>query len=98
MMISGKTYFKELGEMLAAASAGEGDMQSMLGEAWSKYSAIYEKPDDASEDWAPPPAGFIHLRKARFYAPGQHPIPGDQGFLWRGKLSSIDAFSVGNFS
>lgn len=97
-LISGKTYFKELGEVLAGASQQEGDMQSVLGSSWSKYSAIYEKPEDAPEDWRAPPAGFIHLRDARYYAPGQGPLPSNQGVLWRGKLSAVDAFSVGSLS
>jgi hypothetical protein len=97
MLISGQTYFKELGDTLTAASREEGDMHSILGEAWKEYTAIYEKPEDAAEDWTPPPAGYIHLREARFFSPSQRAIP-DKGILWRGKLSSIDAFSIGNLS
>lgn len=97
-LISGKTYFKELGEVLAGASQEEGDMQSVLGSSWAKYSAIYEKPEDAPDDWRPGPVGFIHLRNARYYAPGQGALPTNQGVLWRGKLSAVDAFSIGSFS
>lgn len=98
MLISGKKYFEELGDTLAAASEAEGDMQSVIGNAWKQYTAIYDQPDDAPEDWQPPAASFIHLRNAKFYAPGQPPIPSNRGVLWRGKLASIDGFSIGNFS
>lgn len=97
ILISGRKYFEELGDTLASASQSDGDMQSVLGEAWKQYTAIYDEPENAPDDWQAPPAGFIHLRDARFYAPGQHPIPSN-GVLWRGKLSSVDGFSIGNFS
>lgn len=96
-VISGATYFEELGNLLAAASAADGDMASLLGSQWKQYAAIYRKPDDAPDDWKSPPLGYIHLRKAHYFAPGQPSIPAG-GMLWRGKLSSIDGFSIGGFS
>jgi hypothetical protein len=39
---------------------------------------------------------YIHLKNSRFYLPGQPPIPRDgDGVLWRGKLSSVDGFILG---
>lgn len=98
ILISGKKYFDELSDVLIAASQSEDDGPRILGEAWKQYTVIYEKPEGASGDWRAPPAGFIHLRNARFYAPGAPPIPSNRGVLWRGKLSSVDGFSIGNFS
>lgn len=98
ILVSGKTYFAELGETLKGASKSEGDMQSVLGEAWKGYTALYEKPEGAPDDWVVPPAGYIHLRNARYFAPGQPPVPTNQGVLWRGKLSAVDGFSIGNLS
>ncbi|MCA1577058.1 MAG: hypothetical protein LC794_06805 [Acidobacteria bacterium] len=38
---------------------------------------------------------FIHLREAKFYLGGTV-IPGEgDGFLWRGKVSSVDGFTSG---
>lgn len=97
-LISGRKYFEELGDALSSASETEGDMQSILGESWKQFTGIYDKPEDAPDDWQGPRANFIHLRGARYFAPGQRPIPTTQGFLWRGKLSAVDAFSIGNLS
>lgn len=99
VLISGRTYFTELGETLKSASNSEGDLQSVLGDAWKRFTEIYDKPEEESDDWSPPSAGFIHLRDARFCAPGQNsPLPRDKGMLWRGKISAIDGFSIGNLS
>jgi hypothetical protein len=44
------------------------------------------------------PVTFIHLRDARAFAPGSGPIPSNQGFLWRGRLDTVDAWSFGVLS
>lgn len=95
MLISGKRYFEELGATLVNASRSPDDTAAILGEAWKGYTAIYEQPADAPEDWQPPPVGFVHLRNARYIAPGQQAMPAKGQMLWRGKLSSIDGFSIG---
>lgn len=98
MLISGRKYFELLGDGLAASSKSGDDIQAILGETWRQNTAIYDKPEDAGDDWRAPPLGYVHLREARYYVPGQDPIPTNAGLLWRGKLSSIDGFSLGNFS
>lgn len=95
LLTSGKRYFEELGQTLANASRAPDDTAAVLGEAWKGYTALYERPADAPDDWQPPPVAFVHLRNARYIAPGQQPMPGKGHMLWRGKLSSIDGFSLG---
>ena len=41
-----------------------------------------------------PPAEFVHLVNAR-YLPATAALPADAGFLWRGRLSQVDGFSLG---
>lgn len=53
---------------------------------------------EESDDSFPPPPTYIHLRDARIYAPGQVPIPGNRGVLWRGRLSEINGYSLGSLS
>src|SRR5438309_374555 len=39
---------------------------------------------------------YIHLRNAFFYMTGGTPVPGrGEGFLWRGRLSAVDGFTMG---
>ena len=99
VLISGKTYFEELAVMMEENSNGAGDLSKTLADLWRPNGAVYafEKPDDAPEDWSPPSIGYIHLRNARYFLSGQ-PIPSAPGMLWRGKLSSVDGFSIGSFS
>ncbi|MUO27454.1 MULTISPECIES: gas vesicle accessory protein GvpU [Rhizobium/Agrobacterium group] len=98
MLVGGKKYFEELSKLMKISSQAPNDISDFLGNAWKEYTAIYEQPEGASEDWQPAPIGYVHLMNARFYAPGQAPLPENQGVLWRGKLSSVDGFIIGNFS
>ena len=45
---------------------------------------------------APYVATFIHLQDARVFAPGGRYLPTDEGLFWRGRLDSIDGWSIGN--
>lgn len=93
-LTSGKRYFEELGKAVATASQDPDDMAEWLGETWKGYASLYEKPDDAPDEWQPHPVAYVHLRNARYIAPGGAQMP-DIPILWRGKLSSIDGFSLG---
>jgi len=41
---------------------------------------------------------YLHLVDARIVAPGGSPIPYNEGMLWRGKISSVDGFAIGQIS
>lgn len=97
-LIDGRKFFIELGDALTADSKSAGDSYETLGTGWKEFAALYDKPENAPEDWSPPSAGFIHLRDARYHAPGQNPLPTHKGVLWRGKLSSVDGFNIGSLS
>lgn len=98
VLVSGKKYFEEMSIFMKSASRQPDDISSALGDAWGKYTSIYEKPEDAPDGWSVGPVGYVHLMNARFYTAGQKPIPNNQGVLWRGKLSSVDGFFIGNLS
>jgi len=98
LLISGRSYFAELAKMLVSNSVSEDDIFAELADDLGGLGAeIYDKPTDAPDDWQQSPITFIHLKGARFHAPGHAGIPLKDGFLWRGKLASIDAFSIGSF-
>jgi len=97
ILISGKNYFHEIGAEIGKVktSPGISDLLQTIGGQWAANGARYVKPEDASDDWAPPEPGYIHLRDARIYAPGQGGIPSNRGVLWRGKLNAVSGFSIG---
>ena len=97
-VISGKEYFESLARSIASATIqGDTDTLRMMSDIWGGFSREYERPDGV-EGWTPP-FDYIYLREARYYAPGQTPLPdtGD-GMLWRGKVADVSGVSVGDFA
>ena len=42
---------------------------------------------------------YIHMRNAKFFHPGQTPVPGSGvGVLWRGRVASVDSFILGSLN
>ena len=96
ILTSGASFFEGIAkEARQAISNADKEVLSKLADLWEMPAQAY-KPKDNEKDGSPRSWGFIHLREARFHAPGQSPIPGNGGVFWRGKLSSIDGFSLGN--
>lgn len=94
-LISGRQYFTELGLSLSQAAdkqttAAAADIMRTFADNWSQLAAVYDP--SRFEDSAPAPS-FIHLKNAR-YIIGSDFVPAP-GMLWRGKLSSVDGFSLG---
>ncbi len=93
-LMSGKRYFEEQ----AALMSGSGtvtEVSSAIAEVIRNWTALYDKPKDAPDDYTPPSPTFIHLRDALFIYPDGKVVPGNGGPLWRGKISSVDGFSFG---
>jgi hypothetical protein len=40
---------------------------------------------------------YIHMRDARIHTPGKEPMPQNSMF-WRGRLTSVDGFSMGTYT
>lgn len=99
-MISGKSYFEEFSSKLLGASYAGHDPEenkNFLAEGFKSLTAIYDRPEDAPEDWQPPRPAFVHLRGARVFSAAGSPIP-QEGALWRGRITAVDAFSLGSLS
>ena len=60
---------------------------------------LREKQKSNPTEFDDDPWEFIHLKNGRTLAPGQLPIPNphNDGFFWRGRLSSIDGFFLNQF-
>jgi hypothetical protein len=106
IIISGDKYFKEFA--LLFRSGFSNPKFENVGEKLEayifEYSKIYafqeeteknEKGKKESEDNKQKGPSFIHLSNARIYSHSGEPIPKNNSVLWRGKISSVDGFSLG---
>jgi hypothetical protein len=103
-LINGKTYFAEFSGQIRAAfepyQKHFADIPEM--EAWIKS---FGDPDESERPSKELDANqfaervrqtrFVHLQDATILQPGGRPVPSEGGLLWRGRLASVDGFSLG---
>jgi hypothetical protein len=99
-IISGKliphsVYFEKLAEAFSAPFRQEGSHDAdELHDIIMGFNVTPE-PESPEED---APFQFLHLENARTYLGTSSSIPGEPGALWRGKISSVDGFTLGLIS
>lgn len=91
--ISGADYFKAIGDQVRGA-IGVSEEESE-GNLFQPYIDDYTR--DREEDEAPLTLTYVHLKDAQVWAPGQ-PMAPKGGMFWRGRLSSVDGFTLGSWS
>ncbi|MGX9133957.1 gas vesicle accessory protein GvpU [Rummeliibacillus sp. JY-2-4R] len=62
------------------------------GEDLEKFLTKIKKVDEEIENYK-----FINLLNAQFLLSNGHSFPLANGFLWRGKIESVDGFTLGQF-
>lgn len=100
-LISGKKYFSEFAKQFSNAigTPEEASNEPSIEESFRKLGDIYDLPEgkQGEELKNQAPVTYIHLRDANvFFKDGT--IPTGVGVFWRGKLSSVDGFSLGNLN
>ncbi len=93
--INGEKYVDLFADQFTSGGPSN-EFGQAVGEAFRGWKKVYQKPDNAPEDWERPHTNYIHLKNARYHTPGHDGIPGN-GILWRGRLDRVDGFSLGNF-
>ena len=89
-LISRNAYMKDFlyGPIVKAIRKAEEDDELLKQQTEEIRKEVKEKPYD-----------FIHLKNAKFFVPGQPPIPTEQeSTLWRGRLSCVDGFTMGSLA
>lgn len=95
-VVSGKRYFESFASSFSAGFVDFQEAGEAMKELIENYKGIYES-GPAEEAQRPPPE-FIHLLNARFFQPGQKPIPDGGQALWRGRLSEVGGFFLGSLT
>ena len=88
ILISSKEYYEGLAQQLKEPSDRKetNNLTKTLVNIINQY--IAQEGQALTQD-------YIHLKDARFHYASQDIAPIDQGVWWRGKLSSVDGFTLG---
>jgi hypothetical protein len=99
-MIGGKTYFDEFARQFKDGFRNvRSETASTIEEAFKRLGDVYDPIQKESQGSDPiPKPHLVHLRDAQIYPSGASPAPSEKGVLWRGRLESVDGFSLGRVS
>lgn len=86
-LISGIKYFERMHEVLLRSSS------KSIASSLTQWKHVYSHPNENSDIYTESPR-FIHMDNARHFLSNGQTIP-SKGVLWRGKLASVDGFSLG---
>lgn len=91
-LIPHQAYFERLAKDISApfSVSGPEAQEAMHARVLSFHT---EQDDDAIQS----PVQYIHLDNARVHAGGNQILP-DKGTLWRGKISAVEGFIIGEIS
>jgi hypothetical protein len=95
LLISGRDYFTEIGSVIEQGNfhgAAE-TLRPVLALAYSQWSQVYPKIDTGHAEPIER-STYIHLRRARIVTSDGKEMP-PAGGLWRGKLSAVEGFMLG---
>lgn len=100
VIISAATYMERTGAQLSAAlQSHDVKLAETVSESFAQLKLDVEAQSRAADETGALSARFIHLQHAKYYMPGQDALPSNaEGILWRGRLSEISGFSLGEFS
>ena len=92
---SGKDFFDAVGRMMGQSFANNTEVGASVEQYFKRFGEIYVFEGSDEERELP---GMIHLKDARYFHHSGKPIPSNQSLWWRGRLSSVAGFSMGNLS
>lgn len=100
VIISAATYMERTGAQLSSAlKSHDARLAETISESFAQLKLDVEAQSRAADETGSMSARFIHLQNAKYYVPGQDALPSNvDGILWRGRLSEISGFSLGEFS
>ena len=94
MLISGKKYYEKI-KTLLSENIDDDSALEYIQSIIDLPMAVYKDDDD---DDRPINIVFIHLRNAQFFGSDGSHIPQPDGALWRGRISEVSGFFLGNLS
>lgn len=93
-LVGGVEYFKGLADEIASGLFSNPENGEVVRNSVVQLANnVYNKTEDSEKPSSP---SYIHLKHAKLYHPGSNPIPTNRGLWWRGRISEISGFSLGN--
>lgn len=93
MLVSGRKFFENFGEKFGSAFE-DAEVRKSLASSFSEWGVLY----DPQEDGTRRESTYLHIKDVAFFTTNSQPIPSDAGSWWRGRISEVDGFLLGNLT
>ncbi|WP_244110275.1 gas vesicle accessory protein GvpU [Burkholderia cenocepacia] len=94
-LVGGKQYFEGFADAFSGALPDKEEAEQVRAD-FASYGNIYANEDGTPKDLSPP--HYIHLKNARCFPTAGNSIPANGGVWWRGRISQVDGFFLGELS
>lgn len=101
VITSAANYMEHTGAQLSAAlkSHDAAKLAETVAQSFAQLKQDVEEQSRIADETGQLSARFIHLKHAKYFTPGQDGLPNNpEGIYWRGRLTAISGFSLGEFS
>lgn len=92
VLVSGAAYFQAIAQNFSEGLAAHADLAQAMKDGIGSFSGVYEK---GTSNAAPPLPQYLHLKNAQFFNTAGAPIPENQRVWWRGRVSEVGGFTIG---
>lgn len=95
-LVSVKSYFEGVAREMISAHADYATKDAFQ-QSFKQICAQHEPPSAEAANENKQLPVFIHLKNAKIFLASGLAIPTDKGIWWRGHLSAVDGFSLGQY-
>jgi len=90
-LVSGARYFEAIAENFSQGLARHADLARVMKEGVASFAEVYADVGGTT----PPLPQYLHLKDAQFFSTTGTPVPENQRVWWRGRVSEIGGFTIG---
>jgi hypothetical protein len=96
-LVSGEQYFEGIAADFEHGLAAYPQLAQAMKKSFASFGVIYksESQPEGSQSVEARAPNYIHLTDARFFSTAGDPIPQNKGVWWRGRISAIGGFTIG---
>jgi hypothetical protein len=92
ILVSGARYFEAIAENFSHGLTSHADLARVMKEGVASFAEVYARDTGAT---TPPLPQYLHLKEAQFFSTSGVPVPENQRVWWRGRVSEVGGFTVG---
>lgn len=92
VLVSGAAYFQAIAQNFSEGLSAHADFAQAMKDGIGSFSGVYAQGGTSA---APPLPQYLHLKNAQFFNTAGVPIPENQRVWWRGRVSEVGGFTIG---